>query len=87
MPNDFEHMPGFKDFLLGRSKEANKVNLLKKPRKADSSKSHFTVANLLLLKKAIRKLKGGGDIRSDSPVWIGMKKISRLEPIATLAKS
>ena len=62
-PNDFEHMPGFKDFLLGNSKEASKVNLFKKPKKVDTSKTHFAVANLLPLKKAIEKLKCGGDTR------------------------
>ena len=70
-PNDFEHMPGFKDFLLENSKEANKVNLFKKPKKADTSKTHFAVENLLFLKKAIRKLKGGGkyQIRFPSMDW------------------
>ena len=70
-PKDFEHMPGFKDFLLESPKEANKVNLFKKPRKADTSKTHFTVSNLLFLKKAIRKLKGEGkyQIRFPSVDW------------------
>ena len=58
-PNDSEHTPGFKDFLFENSKEVNEVNLFKKPKKADTSKTHFAVENLLPLKKAIRKLKGG----------------------------
>ena len=45
-PNDFEHMPGFKDSLSENAKEAIKVNLLKKPKKADTSKTHFTAENL-----------------------------------------
>ena len=55
-PNDFEHMPGFKDFLLENSKEANKVNLFKKPKKADTSKTHFAVANLFIPKESNKKI-------------------------------
>ena len=44
-PNDLEHMPGFRDFLLGSSKEAIKVNLFKGPVKAGTSKTHFAVEN------------------------------------------
>ena len=70
-PNDFEYMPGFKDFQLEDSKEANEVDLFKKPKKADTSKTHFAVENLLFLKKAIRKLKGEGkyQIRFPSMDW------------------
>ena len=72
-PNDFEHMPGFKDFLLDNTKEAHKVNLFKKPKKADSPKTHFTEEILLYLKKSIRKLIGEGkyQIRFPSMDWAG----------------
>ena len=48
------------------------MNLFKKPKNADTSKTHFKVGNLLLLKKAIRKkLKDGGkyQIRFPSMDW------------------
>ena len=60
-------MPGFKDFLLENPKEANKVNLFKKEKETDTSKTHFTVENLLFLRKAIRKLKGGGKYQTKFP--------------------
>ena len=64
-------MPGFEDFLLGNTEEARKVNLFKKPKKADSPETHFTVENLLYVKKAIRKLKDEGkyQLRFPSMDW------------------
>ena len=50
-------MPGFAKFMGGRQKCVNKVNLVKKHKKFDTSKTHFTVQNLIFPKKAIRKLK------------------------------
>ena len=44
------------------------MNLPKKPKNADASKTHFTVGNLLLLKKAIRKLKGEGKYQIRFPI-------------------
>ena len=66
--DDFAHMPGFSKFMRGRQKDVNKVNLLKKNKKIDPSKTHFTVQNLIFSKKAIRKLKGEGayKIKSES---------------------
>ena len=47
--------------------------MLKKPKKADASKTHFAVANLSPLRKAIKKLKGEGgyQIRFPSMGWGG----------------
>ena len=43
---DFEHMPGFAKFMMGRQKDVNIANLLKGS-KIGSSKTHFTVQNLI----------------------------------------
>ena len=45
----------------------NKANLPKQRKKADTSKTHFAVANLIFPKKAIRKLKGGGKYQIKFP--------------------
>ena len=66
-PIDFEHIPGFKNFMANKSGDVNKVNLLKQQKKADTSKTHFAVANLIFLKKAIRKLKGEGEYQIKFP--------------------
>ena len=50
-----------------KSGSANKVNLSKQRKKADTSKTHFTVGNLIFLKKAIRKLKGEGKYQIKFP--------------------
>ena len=51
-PSDFGHMPGFKNFLPESLKEASKVNLFKRPKKADTSKTHCAVANLFTPKES-----------------------------------
>ena len=66
-PSDFEHIPGFKNSMANKSGDVNKVNLFKRHKKADTSKTHFTVANLIFLKKAIRKLKGEGEYQIKFP--------------------
>ena len=38
-PGDFEHIPGFKNFVEKKSENANKVNLFKQRKKADTSKT------------------------------------------------
>ena len=48
---DFEHMPGGDKFTGGRKKDVSKVNLLKKNKEIDTSETHFTVQNLIFLKK------------------------------------
>ena len=50
-----------------RSGDVNKANLFKQKKKADTSKTHFTVENLIFLKKAIRKLKGEGKYQIKFP--------------------
>ena len=57
MEDNFGRVPGFSEFLQGWKKDVNEVILLKKSKKVDPSKTHFTVRNLLFLEKAIRKLK------------------------------
>ena len=56
--NDFGHMHGLSEILQGKQSDVNKVNILKKNKKPDLSKTHFTVSNLLFPEKAIRELKG-----------------------------
>ena len=41
-----------------RQKDVNTVNLMKQNKKIDTSKTHFTVQNLIFSKRGIRKLKG-----------------------------
>ena len=72
--------------MASKSGDVNKVNLFKQQKKADTSKTHFAVETYFL-KKSIRKLKGGGSIRTKFPVWIGQKMTSKLKPVAILAKS
>ena len=53
-------MPGLRKFLQSSQQKVNRVHLLENNKKTDTPKAPFTVANWLLLKKAIRKLKGVG---------------------------
>ena len=46
-PSDFEHIPGFRNFMGGKSGSVNKVNLFKQRKKADTSKTHFAVGDLI----------------------------------------
>ena len=62
--DDFEHMPGFAKFTGERQKDVNKANLMKKNKKIDTSKTHFTAQTLTFLKNAIRKLKWGMVLRN-----------------------
>ena len=64
---DFEHITGFRNFAEKKSGDANKVNLPRQSKKADKSKTHFAVANLIFLKKAITKLKGERKYRIKFP--------------------
>ena len=64
---DFEHMPGLAKFMGERKKDVNKANLLKKNKRIDTSKTHFTVQNLIFLGNAIRKLKWEGGYKIKPP--------------------
>ena len=55
---DFGQMSGFTKLMIGKLKDVNIANLLKTGKEIGRSKTHFTVKNLIFLKKAIRKLKG-----------------------------
>ena len=61
-PSDFAHIPGFRNFIASKSKDANKVNLLKKQKKADTSKTHFTVANLIFFEESNSEIKRGREV-------------------------
>ena len=46
-PSDSERIPGFKNFAGNKSGSVNKANLPKQRKKADTSETHFAVANLI----------------------------------------
>ena len=48
----------FSEFLQVGKKDVNKVKHLKGNKKTEPSETHFTAANLIFPKKAIRKLEG-----------------------------
>ena len=70
-----------------RQKDGNKVNLLKKNKKIDTSKTHFTVQNLMFPKKEIRKLKGGAGLtKLSAQSSFGAKMKLRLKYTAAQGK-
>ena len=63
---DFEHMPGCVEFMGERQKDVNKSNLLKKNKKIDTPKTHFTVRNLIFLKRQFVSYKEKGHTKLGS---------------------
>ena len=69
---DFEHMPGFNEFLSKNQSVANMANLLKGNKQIGKSTTHLRLCRIFF-KKAIRKLKGDGLYRIEFPSadWAG----------------
>ena len=56
---DYCHIPGFLDFQQEEGKGVHKVQRLEESiKEEDEGNTDYTVRNLILIKKAIRKLKG-----------------------------
>ena len=48
--------------MAGNSKDVNKANLLKKQKKEDKAKTHFTIENLFIFEESNRGIEMCGEI-------------------------
>ena len=72
--NYFGRAPGFSEFLQGGKMDVNKLNLLKENKKTDPSKTHFTVENMIFLKKGDSEIQRGDYQIKQSSVSLGRKR-------------